>query len=219
MSATFSVISSNLMKRTIPFCSFNSVRLRSKAPPSLLSYRPICPKRKPVSVCLSARLLADDPGRSTPEFPKVPNHQPSVPPEVPQIPTAPEIYPGNTPSEVRTNPPPYAPPGPKPGPEFPRPPVQPHPDPGPELSKPTIPPRPDPDIPLPKPDVVPPYPPDYVPPNPPGPDIVPPPLPTPPPDISPPTWPPFVLEEALDRGVSFWCLGFDRNYRISKWCV
>lgn len=193
MSATFSVISSNLMKRIIPFCSFNSVR--SKAPPSLLSYRPICPKRKPVSVCLFARLLADDPGRSTPEFPKVPNNQPSVPPEVPQIPTAPEIYPGNTPSEVKTNPPPYAPQGPKPGPEFPRPPVQPHP----ELPKPTIPPRPDPDIPLPKPDVVPPYPPDYVPPNPPGPDVVPPPLPTPPPDISPPTWPPFVLEKALDR--------------------
>ncbi|KAF5466052.1 hypothetical protein F2P56_016010, partial [Juglans regia] len=197
--------SSNLMKRTIPICSFNLAA--AKAPPFLLSYIAISPK-KPVR--LSVHSLADEPARkSPPEFPKVPNHQPSVPPEVPPVPTTPDIDPGSIPAEVNTNPPPYSPPGTKPGPEFPRTSIPPHPDPGPELPKPTIPPRPDPDIQLPKPDVVPPYPPDYVPPNPPGPDIVPPPLPTPPPGISPPTGP-YILEEVLRRGVGFWsCFEFE----------
>lgn len=116
---------------------------------------------------LSARLLANEAGRSPPEFP----------PELPQVPFTPEIDPSSTPAEVHTNPPPYTTPEPKPGPEFPRPPIPPQPDPVPELPEPIIPPRPDPDIPLPKPDVVPP-----------GPDIVPPPS-TPPPDICPPTGP------------------------------
>ncbi|XP_059446684.1 pollen-specific leucine-rich repeat extensin-like protein 3 [Corylus avellana] len=160
--STLSAISSNLVKRTIPFCSFSSSTV--KAPPLLLSYNPIFRKHP---MRLSARLLANEAGRSPPEFP----------PEVPQVPFTPEIDPSSTPAEVHTNPPPYTTPGPKPGPEFPRPPIPPQPDPVPELPEPIIPPRPDPDIPHPKPDVVPP-----------GPDIVPPPS-TPPQDISPPTGP------------------------------
>lgn len=175
--STLSAISSNLVKRTIPFCSFSSAPAKAP-PPVLLSYNPILPKNP---TCLSAPLLANyDPGKSPPEFPKVPNDPPSVPPEVPQVPFTPEIDPSSTPAEVNTNPP-----EPNPGPEFPRTPVPPQPDRGPELPKPTIPPRPGPDIPLPKPDVVPPDPPDYVPPGGPAwPDILP-----PLPDISPPTGP------------------------------
>ena len=120
----------------------------------------------------------------------LPNHQPipTVPLEVPEISTAPEIeYPGSTPAEVNIDPPPCSL-GLVPGPEFPKPAIPPQPDTGPELPKPVIPPRPDPDIPLPKPDIVPPSPPDYVPPKRPGPEIVPPPS-MPPPDMNPPSGP------------------------------
>lgn len=198
------------MKRTIPFCSINLAA--AKAQPFLLSYIAISPK-KPMH--LSVRFLADELARkSPPEFPKVPKHQPSVPP----VPTTPEIDPASTPAEVNTNPPPYSSPGPKPGPEFRRTPIPAHPDRGPELPKPTIPPRPDLDIPLPKPDVVPPYPPDYVPPNPSGQNFVPPPVPTPPPGISPPRWP-YILEEVLRRGVGFWCFEFELAdiTEVSRW--
>lgn len=199
--SSLSAISSTLIKRTwIPFYSSTT----AKAPPLLLiSQYSSLRSQNPTS--LSARLLPNnDPFKikSPPEFPKLPNHQPlptdTVPLEVPQIFTTPEIDPGNTPPELNTNPTPYSP---DPGPEFPKPAIPPQPDPGPELPKPPIPPRPgtlpdpgpelpipprpDPDIPLPKPDVVPPYPPDYVPQRPPGPEIVPPPFP----DISPPTGP------------------------------
>ncbi|KAM3707129.1 hypothetical protein ACB098_02G000700 [Castanea mollissima] len=181
--SSLSAISSTLIKRTwIPF--FSTTTPTAKAPPLLLNSQ-YSSLRSQTPTSLSALLLPNnnDPFKSPPEFPKLPNHQPlptdTVPLEVPQISTTPEIDPGNTPPELNTNPTPYSP---DPGPEFPKPAIPPQPDPGPELP---IPPRPDPDIPLPKPDVVPPYPPDYVPQRPPGPEIVPPPFP----DISPPTGP------------------------------
>jgi len=164
--SSLSAISSNLMKRTIPFCSLSSAPAKAP-PPLLLSYNPIFHKSP---TRLSARLVVNDPGKS--------------PLEVPQVPSTPEIDPSSTPAEVNTNPPPFATPEPKPGPEFPTPPVPPQPDTGPELPKPSIPPRPDPEIPHPKPYVVLPDPPDYVPPGPEWPDYFP-----QPPHISPPTWP------------------------------
>lgn len=188
--STLSAIASTLIKRNIPFYSFNSAT--PKAPPLLLSHNAITLK-KPTSLTFSALLLANnDPFNSPPEFSNVPlpNHQPipTVPLEVPEISTAPEIeYPGSTPAEVNIDPPPCSL-GLVPGPEFPKPAIPPQPDTGPELPKPVIPPRPDPDIPLPKPDIVPPSPPDYVPPKRPGPEIVPPPS-MPPPDMNPPSGP------------------------------
>ncbi|XP_030974628.1 vegetative cell wall protein gp1-like [Quercus lobata] len=167
---SLSAISSTLIKRTwTPFYSFNSTTT-AKAPPLLLisQYSSIIISlRNQNPTSLSALLLPNnDPFKSPPELPKLPNHQPlpTVPLEVPQISTTPEIDPAN--------PPPYGPdPVPVPGPEFPKPAIPPQPDPGPELPKPPIPPRPntqldpgpelpipsrpDPDIPLPKPDVVP----------------------------------------------------------------
>ncbi|KAJ9154245.1 hypothetical protein P3X46_027601 [Hevea brasiliensis] len=186
MSTSLSVISSNLKKKTIPFYTPNSITTKPPNHPSLVLSSAFSKGKilnsplhdKPNLISLVSRLLLvndqsnyppEIPGKSPPEFPRRSNSPPSIPPEVPELPNAPEIETG--PPEVETQPPNI--------PEVPTP--------GPDYSVPRLPTPPTPpDIPLPPPGTPRPSPPDQLPPRLPlDPDILPP-LTHPPPDIPPP---------------------------------
>ncbi|POO02055.1 hypothetical protein TorRG33x02_018390 [Trema orientale] len=185
-------ISNAVLKRTIPFCPYNIpiTKTTSSGGISTTTITTINQslrfifrtgnhvRRRVPPISLSAW----DPPETPPEIPTVvpDRDRPSVPLEVPPLTTSPEIDPGDTPSEVIENPPPYCP-EPKPEIEFPKPPVKPDipvPPPGPDIMPPRLPPGPEIDPPRPPPPF------DVPPLRPPGPDIVPPPGFTP--DISPP---------------------------------
>ncbi|KAJ6903550.1 36.4 kDa proline-rich protein-like [Populus alba x Populus x berolinensis] len=172
MSASVSAISSKLVKKAIPFSTPNSTVVRTLnrkiikshvyGKPGLIS--PVCRLR----VHNQSNIPPEIPGKNPPEFPRRSNNNeypPSVPPEVPELPSIPEIE--TSPPDEGYIRPPRIPELPNPGPDFPVPPL----------------PTP-PDVPLPPPGTPWPPPPDRLPPKLP-PDIIPPPAP-PPPDIGPP---------------------------------
>jgi hypothetical protein len=185
MSASVSAISSNLVKKAIPFSTPNSTVVRTlKNTPSLLFSSSILNRKiikshvygKPGLISLACRLLVHNQSNIPPEIPgKNPleflrrysnnNDPPSVPPEVPELLSSPEIE--TSPPDEGYIRPPSIPELPNPGPDFPVPPL----------------PTP-PDVPLPPPGTPWPPPPNRLPPQLP-PDIIPPPAP-PPPDIDPP---------------------------------
>ncbi|KAG6597407.1 hypothetical protein SDJN03_10587, partial [Cucurbita argyrosperma subsp. sororia] len=170
MSCT-SPFSFTLIRKTLPIY-YSSSSSSNLVIPSFLSHGEFLPFKN--SAPLSRFLLVGD----SPEFPqKSPIPEPSVPLEIPQISTSPEIDPITPPELPPLTPGPDFPglPSPlPPGPDLPVPPV-----PSPPGIDVPIPPHKPPDIepprpgsPVPEPDILPPPPPEFPPPRPPGPEIL-----------------------------------------------
>lgn len=124
MSASVSAISSNLVKKAIPFSTPNSAVVRTLNRKIIKSHV----YGKPGLISLVCRLLVHNQSNIPPEIPgKNPleflrrysnnNDPPSVPPEVPELPSSPEIE--TSPSDEGHIRPPRIPEVPNTGPDFP----------------------------------------------------------------------------------------------------